>query len=212
MVDDRESEDATQDPEGLLARSQAGDPVALDTLLARHLPGVRAFARLRMSPLLRAHESGSDIVQSACRELLAKRDGFVYQGEEAFRGWLYTAVLHKLRSKERDLRAQKRDPRRVEQGFGSDGESRLLACYSQVLSPTRQLVSEERIRLLEAAFDDLPEPYREVITLSRIARLSRAQVAERMQRTEDSVRNLLSRALVALAEALDRRDRSPGTA
>ena len=52
---------------------------------------------------------------------------------------------------------------------------------------------------LEAAFDDLPEHYREVVTLSRIAQLSRAEIARQMGRTEASVRNLLSRALIALA-------------
>jgi len=36
----------------------------------RHLPGAPAFARFRMSALLRAHESDSDLVQSACVDLL----------------------------------------------------------------------------------------------------------------------------------------------
>ena len=58
--------------------------------------------------------------------------------------------------------------------------------------------------------DALPAHYREVIALSRIARLPRALVALRMQRTEASVRNLLTRALVALAEALDERHRRDG--
>jgi RNA polymerase sigma-70 factor (subfamily 1) len=173
-------------------------------LLQRHLPGLRAFVRLRMSPLLRARESGSDLVQSACRELLGKIDAFEYRGEEAFRGWLFTAVLHKLLTRERDLRAQKRDARREVDLGGHGSTDGLAACYSSVLSPTRQLVAAERVRELEAAFDSLPEHFREVITLSRIAKLSRVQVAEQMGRTEASVRNLLPRALVALAEALPR--------
>ncbi len=81
----------------------------------------------------------------------------------------------------------------------------LAACYSSVLSPSRQLITEERIRALEAAFDALPDDYREVIALSRIVRLSRAQVAEQMGRTDDSVRNLMPRALAALAEELRKR-------
>lgn len=189
----------------LLNRSQAGEAPALETLLRRHLPGVRAFVRLRMSPLLRAHESGSDLVQSACRELIAKFDHFEYRGEEAFRAWLCTAVLNKLLTKERDLRAQRRDARR-EVDPGEGGIDGLVGCYSEVLSPSRQLIAVEQVRRLEAAFDSLPDHYREVITLSRIARLSRVQVAEHMGRTEDSIRNLLPRALAALAEQLDRPD------
>jgi hypothetical protein len=64
------------------------------------------------------------------------------------------------------------------------------------------------VRNLEAAFDELPEHYREVITLSRIAGLSRAEIAAHMGRSEASVRNLLSRALVVLAEAMAARWRT----
>jgi RNA polymerase sigma-70 factor (ECF subfamily) len=194
------------DSEDLLRRSRSGDQTALQTLLQRHLQALRAFVRLRMSPLLRAHESGSDLVQSACLDLLRKRDGFEWRGEAAFRAWLYDAVLKTLRDKERALRAQRRDARReVTLPEGSRAEE-LAACYSQALSPSGQALAEERVRALEAAFDELPEDYREVITLSRVVRLSRSQVAAQMQRTEDSVRNLLSRALAVLAEALRRRE------
>src|SRR5690606_28699201 len=61
-----------------------------------------------MSPLLRAYESESHLVQSACRELLLQAEDFEYPGEAAFRAWLYTAALHKLQKRERHLRAQKR--------------------------------------------------------------------------------------------------------
>lgn len=57
---------------------------------------------------------------------------------------------------------------------------------------------------LESASDVLPDPYREVITLSRIAKLSRAEVAAKMGLTEAAVREMLPRALVALAAALRR--------
>jgi RNA polymerase sigma factor (sigma-70 family) len=187
----------TGDSSDLLRRSTAGDRAAFDTLLARHLPGVRAFARLRMSPLLRAHESESDLVQSACRDVLAKAEGFEYRGEAAFRAWLYTAVLHKLRTKERGLRAQKRDARRRAQP--GDAGDPLAACYAQVLSPSAAAMAAERVQALERAFDALPEHYREVISLSRIARLDRASVAAQMGRSEDSIRNLLHRALAQLA-------------
>jgi RNA polymerase sigma factor (sigma-70 family) len=173
-------------------------------LLVKALPDLRNYVRFNSSPQLRQLDSTTDLVQSACRELLGKIDAFEYRGEEAFRGWLFTAVLHKLLTKERDLRAQKRDARREVDLGGHGSTDGLAACYSSVLSPTRQLVAAERVRELEAAFDSLPEHFREVITLSRIAKLSRVQVAEQMGRTEASVRNLLPRALVALAEALPR--------
>lgn len=191
----------------LVQRSRSGDAAAMQALMLQHLAGLRAFVRVRMSPLLRAHESGSDLVQSACLELLQKLEGFEYRGEAPFRAWLYQGVLNTLRDKERALKAQKRDARR-EVEIPTTSAGGLAACYSSVLSPSRQLIDEERVRVLEAAFDELPDDYREVISLSQFARLSRAEVAAQLGRTEASVRNLLARAKAALAEALRRQDRS----
>jgi RNA polymerase sigma-70 factor (ECF subfamily) len=195
----------------LVRASRAGDRAALESLLERHLPGLRAFVRLRMSPLLRGRESASDMVQSACMDLLLGLDRFEYRSEAAFRNWLYVAVLNKLRAHERDLRADKRDARReVSLTGSSSGERPPVEVYAHALSPSLRVMAEERLQELEEAFDELPEHYREVITLSRIARVPRAQIAVQMGRSEDSVRNLLTRALVALAQTLDRRQRRDG--
>ncbi len=201
---------ATQHHSGeLLRASRAGDRAALEALLQQHLAGLRAFARLRMSPLLRARDSAEDIVQSACCEILLALEGFEYQGEEAFRAWLYTSVWNKLINKERSVRRQKRDARR-EVGLhgGSDGTNASLGqLYARVFTPSQVAMADERVHQLEAAFDALPDHYREVVTLSRVAQLSRAQIAERLGRSEGSVRNLITRALVELANQLKRQQR-----
>lgn len=190
----------------LLRASRSGDRGALEALLQQHLPALRAFVRLRMSPLLRARESAGDLVQSACCDLLAALDDFEYRGEAAFRGWLYTAVFNKLREHERGLRAGKRDARReLAMPSGSGSSPPLAEVYAQTLSPTQALLAAEQVERLEAAFDGLSEEHREVLALSRIARLKRAEIAQQMQRSEASVRSLLTRALAALAERLDGR-------
>lgn len=187
----------------LLRASQAGDRQALEALLTGHLPALRAFARLRMTPLLRARESSDDLVQSACCAVIKALPAFEYRGEEAFRGWLYTAVANKVLEHERDLRAQRRDARREFALQTSDHDVALSGVYANVLSPTQQLVADERLRELEAAFDELPDDYREVLTLSRIARMSRSAIAAQLGRSEGSVRNLMTRALAALALRLE---------
>lgn len=55
---------------------------------------------------------------------------------------------------------------------------------------------------MEQAFEKLPEDYREVILLVRVAGLPYAAAAEQMGRTEPSIRNLLSRALSRLSGML----------
>jgi DNA-directed RNA polymerase specialized sigma24 family protein len=88
--------------------SQAGDRAALEELLRRYLPGVRAFVRLRMGQRLRERESGSDLVQSVCTDLLTAH-GLVLENEHGFRNWLYVAAMNKLRNHDRWFNAQKRD-------------------------------------------------------------------------------------------------------
>src|SRR5262245_23857654 len=183
----------------LLQASQAGDQTALATLLQQHLPALRAFARLRMSPLLRGRESSDDLVQSACCALIRSLGTFEYRGEEAFRGWLYTAVANKVLEHEREVRAQIREVH----GSDTDRDAALSGVYAQILSPSQELIAAERLRELEVAFDELPPHYREVLTLSRIARMSRAAIATQLGKTEDSVRNLLTRALADLALRLE---------
>jgi RNA polymerase sigma-70 factor, ECF subfamily len=182
-------------------RSEAAqnlDPGAVDALLQRHLPGLRAFVRLRVNPALRAKESCSDLVQSVCTDLLENLDHFDYQGEAPFRAWLFTSALNKIREHERYFARDKRDVNREVRL--SDAEARSLAdCYASCLSPSLEAMVHEKIALIEAAFDRLPEDYREVLTLKRCAGLSHAEIAGHLGRTEGAVRTLLSRALTRLS-------------
>jgi RNA polymerase sigma-70 factor (ECF subfamily) len=189
------------DTRGLVAAASLGDRQAVGELLARHLPALRVFVRLQIGPVLRLRESASDLVQSACRELLEHLDGFEYRGEEAFKHWLFTAALNKIREHNRYHRAERRDIAR-EQGDAAH----LGALYGSLLTPSRITIARETVERLEAAFDQLPPDYREVIVLCRIVGLAQAEVATRMGRSVDSVRNLLLRALAQVSALADRPD------
>ena len=67
----------------LSRKALSRDPVAIDHLLERHLPALRAFVRLRAGPTVARNESSSDVVQSVCREILMGAGRFEYQGEAA---------------------------------------------------------------------------------------------------------------------------------
>ena len=90
----------TEDPANLIERARAGSREALEALVVAHLPALRAFVRVQANRELRELESCSDLVQSACREVLADLSSFEYRGEATFRCWLY-------RCAERDI---DRDP------------------------------------------------------------------------------------------------------
>lgn len=184
----------------LLDRASTGDRAAVEELLVLHLPDVRAFVRLRIDPLLRTRESAEDIVQSVCREVLERASRIEVRSEESFRHWLYGAVLNKVRDKRDFHLAQRRTPSR-EVPASTDA---LGPRYASLVSPSAEAIAREEIERIETAFDELPEHYREVISLAKIARLRSPEIGKAMRRSEKAVRGLLSRALARLATALAR--------
>jgi RNA polymerase sigma-70 factor (ECF subfamily) len=179
------------------------DPHLLDRLLAKYLPELRAFIRLRAGPIVRERESSSDLAQSVCRELLEHADRFEHQTEAGFKQWMYRTALRKICDRYDYYGAGKRAANQVSLQPDRDSAQDLLACYGTFYTPSKQAEAREELSRVESAFDQLSEEYREVIVLSRIVGLSHADVAQQMGRSEGAVRNLLYRALAALAKILN---------
>lgn len=178
----------------------------LAALFARNIHHVRAFVRLRIDPLTRSRDSISDIVQSACRELLEK-ESFEYRDEKSFRSYLCQAALFKIQNRRRHHAAEKRH--RLEPGPESPGDDELAAVYRTTLfDPSRPAILKEEIVALERAFDQLPEDYRQALTLYRIVGLSTAEIAQQCGRTEAATKMLLHRAMARLTSILARPDDS----
>jgi RNA polymerase sigma-70 factor (ECF subfamily) len=196
------SEDATAT---LVARASSGDATAMEALLARHLPGLRAYVRLRAGPKVRAQESCSDLVQSVCRDVLGNLNGFRYEGEAAFRGFLCKAALRKIADRAEHWGAQRRDVARevrIDRGDHSADEA-LLELYRRSGTPSEAASARETLDRIEAAFDALPDDKREAVVLERILGLPREEVARQMGRTPDAVRHLLFRGLAELSRRLE---------
>jgi RNA polymerase sigma-70 factor (ECF subfamily) len=181
-----------------LVRSAPSDREALEQLLVRHLPQLQGWLRLRMGAVLRSRETPEDLVQSVARDALGELSGFEWRGEAAFKHWLYTRAQHKLQDRVKFFAAAKRDPAREQQPSPQDSQA-LLDCYGTLCTPSRDLAAHEALARIEAAFDELPADYREAITLYRFCGLDYAGIAERMDRSEGAVRNLVYRGLSRLA-------------
>ena len=177
-------------------RATRGDGAAIDALLARHLDGLAAFLRRRAGAGLLAQESGSDLAQSVCREVLERlRDGrFDYRGEAAFKQWLYQAALLKLRDRRDFHRAERRDAaRRV-------GESAAGEIAAVDPTPSQDAIARERAVEIVAALEQLPPDARRIVELSRFDGKSHAEIAALLGITPVHSRQLLSRALARLAQ------------
>lgn len=187
-----------------MERAQSGDAAALDTLLERHLPRLGAYVRLRIGTAFGRREDASDVVQSVCREILQNRSSFRFGEGDAFRHWLYATAARKVADRFAFHGAARRDRGRETDDLAA---SRVLAqSLAHDASPSQVAVGAELLERLEAAFGRLQEDEREVVLLSRVVGLSRAEVATALGRSENATRNLLHRTLAKLSSVLDGED------
>ncbi|MBX3464234.1 MAG: sigma-70 family RNA polymerase sigma factor [Planctomycetes bacterium] len=184
--------DPTRD---LVAAASRGEAPAVDELVARHLPRLFAYVRLRMGRQLRGREASADLVQSVCRELVSHFGEFEYRDEAQFLGWLFTTALRKVQEKQRYHGREARAPER-EVPLADDGG----LDAADWLTPSRDAAGRERLRRVAAALEALPDDQREVIGLARIAGLPHREIAARMGRSEAATRQLLGRALARLGD------------
>jgi RNA polymerase sigma-70 factor, ECF subfamily len=195
------------DPEMLLSLAKAGSGAALSRLLDRYRGALEVQARLQLGRRLRAKLDIDDLMQELSLE--AHRDIAQFRGrsEGEFVCWLrkvFSTILSNqvrryLGTRRRDLRRERRFVNRSDDTSWAVVDRNLLAPQS---SPSQQAVRRERAELLAAAMERLPLAYREVILLRNIEGLSFADVAARMGRTEDSVKNIWLRALNRLRRML----------
>lgn len=185
----------------LVRRAQAGERAAVEALLERHLGALEAYVRLRVGRAFGAREGASDLVQSTCRDLLERMDGFRHGDEAAFRHWLYATAARKIADRFAYHGAERREAARERPSH--EASAILGAAFAGVASPSEVVMGAELVERLQRAFGELEDDEREVVLLSRVVGLSRAEVARALGRSEAGTRNLLHRTLVKLAELLD---------
>lgn len=186
------------DLENLLHRASQHDDAAVEILLERHLPALRAFLRLKAGPTLLAKESCSDLAQSVCRDVLENAERFRFGGEPEFRKWLFTTAMRKIADRAEHWRAGKRNPGRERDGL----DAQEIRGLSGIWSPSNQAMAREQLQRVEAAFGQLAPEKQEVILMSRLMGMSHAAIAADLGKTEVAVRSILSRALAELSAHL----------
>jgi RNA polymerase sigma-70 factor (ECF subfamily) len=188
------------DPEALLSQAKAGSGAALSRLLERHRGALEVQARLQVGRRLRAKLDFEDLMQELSLEAHWDIAQFRGRSEGEFVCWLrkvFATILSNqvrryLGTRRRDLRRERRIASGRDDTSMAVIDRRLVAPQS---SPSQQASRRERAELLAEALKTLPSAYREVIVLRNLEGLSFAEVAARMGRTEDSVKNIWLRAL-----------------
>ena len=191
----------------LVAMVRGGDESALNQLCNVYGPRVHWIIRLRMGKELRSKLESMDIVQDTLIHALSGLDDFTYKNEGDFVRWLSTIAENVLRGNLKKLHAGKRDIRREVplDGHGPTTGSRLVVNPGPIDATTPSVIMsrKEELEKLEKAIDQLKPEYREVIVLTKIERLSYKEISERLGKSNDAVRKLISRAILALANVFE---------
>jgi RNA polymerase sigma factor (sigma-70 family) len=175
-----------QSDERLIMLVRRGNSAAFETLVARYNPRLLAFCR----HMLGSHEDAEDVLQEA---FAAAYNAILADNRPInARPWLY-----------RIARNRSLNHLRRAQAVGMDS---MDIHFSDFGATTADKVhSREDFRALVSDIGGLPETQRTALVLRELDALSYEQIAEAMETTVPSVKSLLVRARVSLAEAAEAR-------
>ncbi len=178
-----------QSDDRLVDLTHAGSHAAFEVLTARYRARVLAFCR----SILGAEEDAEDVLQDV---LLITYKAILAGGSiQQFRPWLYRVARNVSLNHLSRARA-----------VGVDSMDAYLA--GPGVANAEKAEKREEFRLLLADLQKLPENQRTALVLRQIDSLSYEQTAEVMETSVSSVKSLLVRARVALAEASEGRETS----
>jgi len=192
----------------LVAQAQEGDTSALDQLCGVYTERVRRIVRFRMGPELRSHLESMDLVQEALVEAVLDLDQFRYSNDGDFLRWLSCIVENTIRDNMDKAHAAKRDIRRQvpldHVAVRADRPAHKADIPIATTTPSVVFSLREDLDRLEKAMDQLKPEHREVIVLAKIEGLSCKEIAEKLNKTPAAVAMLLSRAIVAVTNLLEK--------
>jgi RNA polymerase sigma-70 factor (ECF subfamily) len=197
--------DKAASPTQLLQAARRGRPELLDELLEHYRNYLAILARTYIGRALQAKADPSDLVQDTLLE--ARRDFGQFRGttEVEFVAWLRKMMINNGVKFVRHYKGvQARDVRREQRLRDQfDHSTQMLArLASPASSPSERVAREEAAVDLANALASLPDHYRDAIVLYHLEERPIKDVALEMNRSEDSVKKLLARALIRLQTAL----------
>jgi RNA polymerase sigma-70 factor (ECF subfamily) len=177
----------------------------LGPLLDLYRSYLHLLARVAIGRRLQGKLDASDLVQETFLEAHRHFASFRGSDEQQLVRWLRQILAARVANFVRHYFGTQGRDVRLEQELAADldNSSRLLGqeLAGSLTSPSQQAVRREQAVQLADALERLPADYREVIILRHLEGLTFPDVAQRMERTQDSVEKLWLRALARLRQA-----------
>jgi RNA polymerase sigma-70 factor (ECF subfamily) len=197
----------TDKTQHLVALAKGGDESALNHLCKVYGPRVRWMIRLRMGKELRSKLESMDLVQDTLLNALGGLNDFIYKSEGDFVRWLSKISENELRRSLKRLHADKRDIRKEVRldNYDPTTGSAFVGINGPIDATTPSVIMsrKEDLDKLERAMDELKPEYREAIILTKIEGLSYKEISKRLGKSNDAVRKLVSRAIIALTSVFE---------
>jgi len=157
---------------------------------------------------LRSKLESMDVVQEALISVVNDLDKFTYKNEGDFLRWTSKIVENRIRDNVDKFHAAKRDMRREvhiqdRNSDAKEGYDNSLEPMG-VTTPSVLFSKKEELDKLESAIDKLKPEYRLVIISVKIEGLSLKEIGDKMNKSADAVRMLISRAMASLTEIFER--------
>jgi RNA polymerase sigma-70 factor (ECF subfamily) len=177
----------------------------VDLDLERFRNYLRILAEVQLSWRLKGKVDASDIVQQSLIEAHQGLETAAFHSEAELVAWLRTILAHNLMNVARDFGAQKRDVSR-ERSLSQkidDSSARLeMLLPAEQSTPSQRAVKNETAARLADCLAQLPDVQRQAVVLRHFHGKSTAEIAERLERTEQAVAGLLKRGLQKLRELM----------
>ncbi len=191
----------------LVTLAKGGDESALDQLCRVYAERVRWMVRFRMGKELRRKLDSMDVVQDALLHALGGIEDFTYENEGDFVRWLSRIVENVLRDHWDRLHAEKRDIRKEVRldNYGTTTAGGFFGSVApnKATTPSVIMSRKEELDKLEKAIDTLKAEYKEVIVLTKIEGLGYQDIGDRLGKSSEAIRKLVSRAMTALINAFE---------
>lgn len=181
--------------DNVIARAGAGDERALEEVLARLAPVLRAAISIPRG--FRSVVSPDDILQLTFIDVFQKIEAFEFRGWVALRAWGLTIARRNLADALRGLSADRRGGGRVPASLSERSRGAEDGCQvpSRAVSPSHAAWRSELRGAVHLALRRLPEPSRTVLRLLDLEHRSVHQVAARLGKTPCAVHMIRLRAL-----------------